>query len=271
MYRLISYTKKIDLSSYDYVFKSFDEFYDISYYIKYPLFGVYRIAIITNKINEMIKFIDDEDKFFHFDITVMMEEAQIQKVSVVRPDVKSQEIAGAYDTWKRMIGERELLFDEHMTYKLYSSVEHDTASMIEALDLVKNEYPNGELITKERLSKLFVLNDTIYPRQVLLKFLSMDRSRWKLLRMCQEQMDNGTITGATVNNIRKMVESKAAYFKTGMTQEYIKRINTQNLIIADKVFCTNRYGLDDPFILYKLYENGVSVGDVKGGSNVSLR
>lgn len=267
----MTHTKKTDLSSYDYVFKSFDEFYDISYYIKYPLFGVYSIAIITNKINDMIRFIDNEDSYFHFDITIMMEEAQIQKVAVVRPDVKLESVAGAYDTWKRMVSERELLFDEYMTYKLYASIEHDTASMIEALDLVKNEYPNGELITKDRLSKLFVLDETIYPRQVLLKFLNMERSRWKLLRMCQEQMDNGVIVGATVNNIRKLVESKAIYFRTGITQEYIKRINTQNLIIAEKVFCTNRYGLDEPFILYKLYENGLSVGDIKGGSNVSLR
>lgn len=267
----MTHTKKTDLSSYDYVFKSFDEFYDISYYIKYPLFGVYSIAIITNKINDMIRFIDNEDSYFHFDITIMMEEAQIQKVAVVRPDVKLESVAGAYDTWKRMASERELLFDEYMTYKLYASIEHDTASMIEALDLVKNEYPNGELITKDRLSKLFVLDETIYPRQVLLKFLNMERSRWKLLRMCQEQMDNGVIVGATVNNIRKLIESKAIYFRTGITQEYIKRINTQNLIIAEKVFCTNRYGLDEPFILYKLYENGLSVGDIKGGSNVSLR
>lgn len=270
MYRLVKYTKKIDLSNYDYVFKDFSDFYDITYYIKYPLFGVYGIAIITNQINDTLRFIDDEEKYFHLDITIMMEEAQIQKVSVMRPDVKSEQLAGAYDTWKRMIGERELLFDEYMTYKLYASIEHDTSSMVEALDLVKSEYPNGELITEERLNKLFVLNNIVYPRQVLLKFLNMERSRWKLLRMCQEQMDNGVIVGATVNNIKKLIEEKAVYFKTGIAHEQLKRVNTQNLIIADKVFCTNRYGLEDPFILYKLYENGKSVEDIKGGSNVSL-
>lgn len=271
MYRVIKYTKKVDLSIFDYVFKTFEEFYNITCYIKYPLFGVYRIAVITNNVNDTIRFVDDEGKYFHLDITIMMEEAQIERVSVVRPDLKTEETAGVYDTWKNMIGERGLLFDKYMTYKLYQSVEHDTASMVETLDMVKREYPMpGDLITEDKLRKLFILNDTVYPRQVLMKFLNMERSRWKLLKMCMSQIDAGVITGATSNNIKKLLADKAVYLRTGDGSDYIKRIPTRNLLIANKVFCTKRYGLDDPYILYTLYENGKSVGDIRGGANVSL-
>lgn len=271
MYRVLKFTKKIDLSVFDYVFKSFDEFYDVTCYIKYPLFGVYKIAIITNIVDDTIKFVDNEDSYFHLDISIFMEDAQIEHVMSVRPELKTEESSGAYDIWKNMIGERELLFDKYMTYKLYQSIEHDTTSMVEAIDLVKHEYPeSGELITEDKLRKLFVLDDTIYPRQVLMKFLGMERNRWKLLKMCMKQIDSGVITGATSNNIKKLLVAKATYLKTGEGIEYIKRIPTRNLLTAYKTFCTKRFGFDDPYVLYVLYENGLSVEEVRGGANVSI-
>lgn len=263
-------TKKADFSIYDYVFKKFDDFYDLNTFIKFPLFGVYSIAVVTSQIPDIIEFIRNEEKYIHLDITLFVEEAQIERLAIKLPDINISGSSGEYDTWLQMISDRELLFDDYMTYKLYSSIEHNTAAMLDALDLLKAEYKNGEKITRERLDRLFVINDIIYPRQVLIKFINMEKTRWKLLDMCMKQMDGGLIVGATVNNIRKMIEGKANYFNSGDSKEYMRRINTANLLIAYKVFCTERNNVDDPFILYKFYENGLSVGEIKGGSNVSI-
>lgn len=270
MYSVIKYTKKTDLSGYDYIFKNFKEFYNVADYLYMPLIGVYKIAIITHSTEDVESFLSQENRYSHLSVSIFMEEQAIAVLESHNPEAHFEETVNSYEVFKQLISERNFLFDRYMIYRLYRSIDHDTVSMMNALDKISNNRQKNELITEELLSKLFVLNDIVYPSQVLMRFLNMEGKRWDLLHVCLSQIDNDVIVGSIVKELKKFVISKAEYFKTGQTSDRIKKLNTQNLITAYRVFVAERGGINDAFILFKFYENGLSTIDIKGGRNVSI-
>lgn len=268
MYSIIKFTKKTDLSQYDYVFKDFKEFYSIADFLGLPLTGVYKIAVVTTITKDVDSFIANEKKYSHLSVHIFMEDQALAVVESINPEANFEERVNTYELFKEMIAERSLLFDRYMIYKLYRSIEHTAIEMMNALDMLQEKITPGSLITEEVLSKWFTLNDVIYPSQVLDKFLELDRNRWRMLNKCLTQMDNDVIVGSTVKELKNRVLSKAAYFKTGTAQERVRKMNTSNLLIAYRVFVTERKGINDAFMLYKFYECGTSAVDIKGGQEV---
>lgn len=270
MYTVVKYTKKTDLGGYDYTFKGFDEFYRTADYLYVPLIGIYKIAVITHEIDDVESFISQESKYSHLSVTILMEEQALTILESHNPEAHFEETVNSYELFKQMINERSFLFDRYMIYRLYRSIDHDTVSMMNALDKIADNNKKGGLITEELLSKLFVLNDIVYPNQVLSRFLNMEWRRWELLHVCLSQIDNDVLVGSIVKELKKLVVAKAEYFKTGEATDRIKQLNTQNLITAYRVFVAERGGINDAFILFKFYENGLSTIDIKGGRNVSI-
>lgn len=270
MYSITKYTKKADLSGYDYVFKKFDEMYRTIDYLYLPLVGVYKVAIITTDTKAVNDFISNEDKYKHINVHFLMEEQAIQVIENSNPEANFEDTVNSYSIFNDMITSRKLLFDKYMIYKLYRSIDHDTASMMNALDKIVDTYKVGELLTEEKLSKIFVLNDIVYPSQVLLKFINMDNNRWSLFRKCIMQIDNDVLVGSVVKELRKLVSAKAAYFRSGDAPDRIKQLNTQNLMMAYRVFISGRTSINDAYLLFKFYESGVSAVDIRGGQNVSI-
>lgn len=266
MYNILKFKKKLQYSEYHYVFKLFEDFYPIAYRLTLPLIGVYKICIISNDLEAISKFIKKENEFYSLQVDIYAEQKVIDTIVRYNPSARVSGSESDYDLFMRLISERGILFDKYCIYKLYSSIEHESSYMIEVLDLIVQEYGKRNLITKEMLSQLFVLNDTVYPSQVLRKFLAQDRRRYKSLEMCLSQMDNDVVVGATVKEIKRLIGLKAKYFRTSTTSdERIKLINTENLLLANKVFVTERGGINDAFILYKLYDKGITTLDIKEG------
>lgn len=234
-------------------------------YITLPLFGVYKVGIKSNSIDGYFTFLRAADKFKQVNIYVIMDEEVISYIVAVRPDTNVGKDRSPYIVLQELIQGRGILFDKYQISRLYSAVGHEVSDMVEALDEIQSEYPKGTLITKERLDKLFLIEDIVYPRNVLVAFLKMDRNRYKLLSMCEKSMDANVIVGATVKQIKNLVAEKAKYFVTGECSHTVKVVNTQNLLLLYKIFITERGGINDPFTLYKLYEGGVSALDVREG------
>lgn len=270
MYSIVEYKKGCDFSQFHYVLKSFDEFYNIARYLYLPLVGVYKLAVITISDEDVNNFIKIQEKYSHISVTIFMESQAMKVVEDSNPEANFELLANSYTVFKQLIMDRGLLFDRYMIYKLYRSIDHDMVTMIESLDKLVDKFGSDTLLTEDKISSLFVLNDVIYPSQVLLKFINMDNGRWRLLKLCSSQIDNDVLVGSIVKEIRKLMEAKAAYFKEGSTNDRIKNLNTQNLVIAYRVFISERCGINDAFLLFNLYENGLSAIDVKGGKNVII-
>lgn len=271
MYQIAKYKKNIQYAYYDYTFKNFDDFYKIASLLTLPLIGVYKICIINNEKEEIIKFIKRESDFFSLQIDIYSEQKVIDYVVQYNPSVRVVGTESDYDKFLKLISEREILFDKYCIYRLYQSIEHDVAYMVEALDTIIQEYGKKTLITLDMLSQLFVINDVVYPSQVLRKFLEQDKRRYKLLNMCISQIDNDIIVGSTVKEIKRLLSGKANYFKTStITDDRIKTINTKNLLLAYKVFISEREGINDIFILYKLYDYGITTLDIQKGKKIVL-
>lgn len=271
MYKILKFKKKLQYGNYHYVFKSFDDFYPIASRLTLPLIGVYRICVISNDTEAITNFIKRENDFFSLQIDIYSEQKVIDYILKYNPSAKVSGSESDYEIFMRLISERGILFDKYCIYKLYSSIDHELAYMIEALDIIVQEYGKRNLVTLEMLSQLFVINDVVYPSQVLRKFLAQDRNRYKSLSVCMSQMDNDVIVGATVKEIKRMIGLKASYFKTSTTsEERIKTVNTENLLLAYKVFISERGGINDAFILYKLYDAGITTIDIKEGKQYDL-
>lgn len=271
MYSITKFRKDLNGVQFDYTFNKFSDFYKIADVLYLPLMGVYKIAVITTDIEDVQNFIKVEDKYSHLSVSIFMEESALSVIEETVVDAYIEETINSYEVFKRMITERNLLFDRYMIYKLYRSIEHDTVSLMTALDKLLEEYGAGELLTEEKISRLFVINNITYPSQVLVKFINMENNRWRLLDMCLSQIDNDVLVGSVCKEIRKLTSEKAEYFKTGDGADRIKKLNTRNLLTAYSVFISERKGINDAFILFKLYESGISQVDLLGGKNVSIQ
>lgn len=270
MYSIAKFRKDLNGIQFDYTFNKFSEFYKIADTLYLPLIGVYKIAVITDDVEAVKEFIQIEEKYKHLSVMIFMEESALNYIEEIIVDAYIEESKNSYDVFKRMISERHLLFDKYMIYKLYRSIEHDVVSLMNALDRLSEVYGIEELLTEEKVSKLFVLNDIVYPSQVLIKFINMESNRWRLLNVCLSQIDNDILVGSVCKEIKRLVNEKAEYFKTGDGNKRIKQLHTKNLLTAYSVFISERKGINDAFILFKLYESGISQVDLLGGKNVNI-
>lgn len=262
MYEVVKAEKKKKSVDYDYIFKDFTSFYEIAQLVTYPLNGRYKIRIDTDSVKDIFEFLKVSEQYEMLSITIYAAPAVVEQVSMRKPNVPVKEQVRGIDILKGLISQKRLLLGKGVLYDLYNAIAHDTETMAEAVELLAAEYGESTEISNSMLAKHFILNKVVYPRDVVNAFIWKSQWRWKKLGQCVALMSNAVVKGAIVNNLKKIVQEKNAFFTTGNCSRYIRSLDTESVLRMYSVFVSNNCGLQDVFILFKLYERGYSVYDL---------
>lgn len=259
MYTIIPSKKKEIVKQYDYIFKNYKAFYELAQGITYTLTGRYNIAIQTDDINETIQFMQNEASFDALIIDIYLPNSAVEYIRARYPGARIAESFSDYTVFMELVQKKSVYFDKYVATLLYKSIQHDVASMEEALEKIVQEYGNKQMITRKMLESLFIINDYVYPREVLLAYIQMDRYREVKLRKCLTQFDKSLVLNAMIKNVKQLVKDKAAYFKTGQASSQVKGVNTTNLLLMYRCLVAERGSFNDIEIILKLYERGDTI------------
>lgn len=247
---------------FDYMFRDFMKFYEVADLITYPLSGRYTIRVDSDSVKDILDFIMNEERYRVLDVHIYAPQPVVDYICQRRADINYRDSVKPIDVFKELASERRLLFGKGTLYTLYGSIRHETEEMAAALDLLVQEYGGECEITEEMLEKHFLVNKLIYPRDVVNAFLWGDRWRWNKLEKCVAALGNAVVKGAVVNNLKKLLKEKNAFFQTGRCSNYIRSLDTENIMKLYTVFVCNSCGFQDVYILFKLYERGLSIYDL---------
>lgn len=261
MYYLYKKSKDNALPEFKYVFKKVEDFYNVVEVLTIPIVGNYFIQIKTEKYDEVVRIINDSENFKHLIIYIELSETLLDYVRLYIPNVNILDSKSNFEVFKELIQKYEILFDKDCISILYSAVNHTYADMDEALELVKRSYGKN-LVTKEMISKLFIVDDLVYPRRVCIAYLFMYRGRNGLLKKCIEQFGNDLTMYAIRKTSRLLIKEKIKYLKTGKGNNLIKKINTLNLVKLCNAIDYSRNGFKDITTILNLYEKGMNVNDI---------
>lgn len=263
MYRLIVAKKKQAMGGYDYTFEGFQPFYQIASLLTVPLKGKYAISVKSDSIEEVRGFIKDEATYASLMVDIYIPEAIFDYIAMRDASVKLAETVSPYTVFKELIQQRSILFDSKRTINiLYNSIPHEYEDMCDALDSIIAEFGEKATITETKLSTMFVLNKMIYPRQVTLAYLWLERWRASKLKNCLECMGSDVLLGAMVKNIKSFMQQKLEYYQTGKANGVVQNIDMRNLLIMYRIFVLERGGMNDVELLLDLYERGLSSYDL---------
>ncbi len=262
MYKVINAKSKGTPDDFSFVFKDFKKFYEVADILTYSLFGTYKVKVETDDLSDILDFISKAHRYEHLDISIFVSEKILELLSARDPNVSIASAEKGIDIFKKLVSQNKLLFAKGSLYVLYNSIPHTAESMQEAVDLLKLEYGTETEITDKMLSKHFILNDTVYPRQVLIAFLWQDRWRWNKLAKSVRQLGNDVVKGSFVKNLKSIIEEKNAFYKTGECPKWIKSVDIDYAVQLYKAVALNNRGFNDLFILLKLFERGMTVYDL---------
>lgn len=262
MYTIVVAKKKTKMEGHDYTFKDFSSFYELADVITFPLIGRYSVGIQSDVAKDIQDFIKVQSKYAALIITIYAQESIVDYLSLYDTSLPIKGIVSPYDTFKELVSNKSILFGRGVMQLMYSSIEHSFSEMDEALNKVLIEYGAQVLITEEMLSSLFILNETVYPRSVLISFINMAGNRHVKLNKCLEDVGNDVALGAIIKNLKAFVKDKTEYFKTGKGTPLIKSLNTNNLNQLYRILILERNGLNDVCLLLSLYERGLSSNDI---------
>lgn len=262
MYYLHKKTKTSNLPAFHWIFKSFEEFYDIARIIEVPLIGVYYIQIKSEEYQEIVRFIDIADTYNHLMIYIETSESLLEYVTLRKPNVSLLASLSNYEVFKSLVEKHGILFAEKCLDKVYFAIDHSYEEMDEALSLIKLTYPDKDIITEAEISQLFVIDYLTYPRSVAIAYLRMDRGRQSKLNRCITQFGNNLALYAMRKTVRKLLDEKIAYLKTGKASYLIKTIPIKNLTLMMRCLDYDRRGFMDIRTILNLYEKGETINDI---------
>lgn len=248
--------------NYDYIFKDFSQFYEIADTLTYSIFGRYKIKIITEDIEEVIRFIKYESRYQSLDIHIYMPEAAIDYIQQRDTKISIQGSIKDIDIFKGLISNKNILFEKGVMYTLYNSISHDLDSMEKALNTIVSEFGIGVPVSEKMLNTLFVLNKTVYPKTVLISFIQMERYRWIKFEKSISVVGNQVLLGAMIKNMKQFIKDKVIYYKTGRASSLTKSLNINNLMLLYRILVSERNGFNDAKLLLTLYERGISAYDI---------
>lgn len=264
MFTLIPKSKKLRIGEdIDFYFKDFESFYSICDYITYSFKGVYRVVIDTNKVSDVMEFMENATRYDHLSIDIYMDKSLIENITLMKPNVQVSEQKSDYILFKEMISQRGLLFKKGVALKLYGSIQHDYESMAGALGLLLTTYGQFREIDETMISNHFIINSMVYPRQVVMQYLYYTRYRESTLKKCLNCMPHEAVYWSIKKNLTKLMKSKAVYLKTGKDDRGIKNVNTNNLMVMYRIFnADNENIIKDVAFLLQLYELSISTKDL---------
>lgn len=251
--------KKIDWASLDFQFEHLEDFYEVAQNLTVPLFGKYKISVVIRNYEEIKDFKFNAEKYESLDIMLLCTKELLDYISLRDMEANIEDNLSMFTVFKEMIGRKQLLMEPNVVSVLYNSIGHTPEEMEEALMQIKMEYDEiGTNITVKMLEKMFIINDAIYPRTVAIEFINQRPYRWNTLDRLLKDWNNDLVVGSIVKNVKKFMEQKAAYYKSGDTNGLIRILNTKNLIWMYQVFVTDRTDINDIKLLFHLYENGIT-------------
>lgn len=254
MYQLI--LEKSASKDYDYLFDKFSSFYPIANLITYPLRGQYKIGVKSDSVEDIQTFMQNAEAYSALMIDVLVQQSILDYLTMYNSDAVVATTAKPFDTFKELLSQRNILLDKSLISLLYSSISHDYAEMSATLDLIVNKLGSHVLITEKMLSTVIVLNKAVYPREVLLAYLRMDRHRTKKLQDCLTYFGNDVTVGAMVKNLKAIIKDKRVYLHTGKGNGIIRNLNSVNILLMYRILNFRR-GLNDVVLLMDLYERGI--------------
>lgn len=258
MYQLVVEKKKLPMQQYDYIFDSLVNFYPIGNILTVPLTGRYNIAIKEDKVEKIKEFIAMEDNYHSLMIDLICPSSVVDYLTMRNTTMAIKDKQSPYETFIALISDKAMLFDDKRTISLlYNSISHEYNDMNDILNALISEYGEKTELTKAMVSKKVLLTDIVYPRQVLMAYLEMDRYREFKLRKCIECMGNDVVLGAMIKNIKALIKEKQNYFKTGKQNWQAQRVDTRNLLLLYRIFVIERNRLNDVVLLLDFYERGI--------------
>lgn len=261
MFRLMKNNSRNVNVAYDFEFKEFKEFYALQHILLMSLTGKYTVNIVTEDVKEIEKFVDEVEKYFYLNVDIHTSSKVIEILSLKKPNLPIENEKRAIDIFKELVELKQILFDKNVLYTLYGSIGHTIEEMETAIEAVHSAYGSNNIVTEMMIAKLFILNKTVYPRQVLLEFLWYSKYRWTKLKQCSQYMSDDVIVGAFIKNLRKLMEEKEVYMRTGAGTNLVKAVSTERLCLLYRIFVVERGKINNMVILLQLYERGVTVDD----------
>ena len=261
MYYLYKKTRNLALPRFAYNFKNFNEFYEVAPLLEVPLIGVYNIRVKSDDFKEISNFIDTSATYQLLQIYIEVSEALLDDIRLSKPKASFMSTASSYEIFKELVASYGVLFAPKCLDIMYWSIGHTYEDMDEALQLIKSTYTKNTGITKEDISKLFVIDDKIYPRSVLLMYIRLDRGRESALSKCVDCFGNDIVYYSMRKTVRKLLDEKIKYMKTGNGSKLIKSLPINNLVHMIRCLDYENEKYKDIKTILRLYEKGESVYD----------
>lgn len=270
MYYLYKKSKSTELPSFHYIFKKFEDFYEVAKLLEVPLIGAYYINIKTDSYKDTMEFIKMSDNYSTLVIYIEVSESLLNYISLQNPNVKLLESASNYEVFKGLITKYGILFKKNCVRLMYFAIPHSYAEMDEALELLQRTFPNVSPITENEISELFIVDNIIYPRNVCIMFLRLDRGRYTNLDKCIDYFGNDLVLYSIRKTARKFLEEKIQYLKTGKGSKLIATISYMNIVRLLNAIDYNRRRFIDIKTILQLYEQGETVNDTLQKRTISL-
>lgn len=243
-----------------YNFNNFKDFYDVASSLTRTIRGKYNIKVKTDSITELKEFISNETMYSHLDIYIEVSDTLMRLIQLSKPGARKLSAQDNYEVWKELITKFKLLFDTRCADMLYWSTEHTYEKMHNTLSTLSKAY-GYKLITRPMIEKHFILDETVYPRNVCISYLRMDRFRKSKLNKCLLSFGNDIAFYAIRKNARKLLEDKLIYLKTGKGSGLVKSIPLENIVKLTYAFDNCPQGIRDVYIILNLYEKGAYIND----------
>ena len=260
MYYLYKKSKSVVLPSFNYSFKGFEDFYEIAKVIDVPLEGMYYINIKTDSYSDLMQFLNQVDSYGLLLIYVEVPESLLKYVQLKRPTVQVIDSKSNWEIFEELITKHEVLFKHNCTKLLYNAIPHTYEDINSALAEIKQLFPDTEIGEKE-IGSLYPIDTFIYPRQVLISFLRLERWSWSRLEKCLNTFGNDLTLFAMRNNCKKIFENKLRYYKTGEGDYLTKSIPWQNIVMMHRLLTFERKGFMDVTTILTLYMKGETIND----------
>lgn len=270
MYYLYKKSKSTELPEFQYIFKKFEDFYEIAKLLEVPLIGAYYIKIKTDSYKDIINFIDCAEIYSTLVIYIEVSESLLNYITLQKPTVQLLESKSNYEVFKELVSKYGILFKKNCLRTMYFAIGHSYAEMDEALELLQRTFPDVSPITENEISRLFVVDNTIYPRSVCIMFIRLDRGRYSNLNKCIEYFGNDMVLYSMRKTARKFLEEKINYLKTGRGSKLIALLPYLNIVRLCNALDYSRGRFMDIRTILTLYEEGVYVNDTLQERTFSL-
>lgn len=260
MYYIYKKSKSSELPEFDYIFRKFEDFYEIAKLLNTPLIGNYYIQVKSDSYKDIIKFIEVSNSFSNLIIYVEVSESMLEYICLHRPDISLLDSKSNFEIFKELISKYSILFEKGCIETTYFAIGHSYAEMDEALELIQRTFPNKK-VSRSDLEQLFVMDNLVYPRSVCIAYLRMDKGRAGKLKKCIEHFGNDLVFYSMRKTTRKFLKDKIEYLKTGNGNGLIKILPADNIVKLLNTLDYSRGRFMDITTLLNLYEKGVTVHD----------